>query len=272
MKKLYISDLDGTLLNSDAKLSDYSKSTINEFLAKGGHFTISTARTAATVGHILDGVNITLPVILMNGVCTYDLEKKEYINVNFIEKEAVDSLFDIIKKYNLSGFVYTIDNGKLATYYENLESPGAKEFVDQRVKRYNKPFTKVTNFNEISCKGVIYYSISDTKEKLTNAMEEVSKITGLNYSFYRDIYEENCYFLEVSSSKASKYNSLVWLKEKYCFDYITSFGDNLNDIGLFNASDFKVAVSNAREELKASASMIISSNNENGVAEYLKTI
>ena len=50
---LYISDLDGTLLNNNAKLSDYTKSTLKELINKNLNFSIATARTPATVVPIL---------------------------------------------------------------------------------------------------------------------------------------------------------------------------------------------------------------------------
>ena len=68
MKTLYISDLDGTLLNSKAMLSDFTVKTINDLTDKGMNFTIATARTSATVLKMLSDVNIKIPVILMNGV------------------------------------------------------------------------------------------------------------------------------------------------------------------------------------------------------------
>ena len=59
---LYISDLDGTLLTNDAKVSSLSKKLLNEALDDKINFTIATARTPATVINILDGINFSLPI------------------------------------------------------------------------------------------------------------------------------------------------------------------------------------------------------------------
>ena len=71
---LYVSDLDGTLLNTDAKLSDKSKEYLNTALNNNVKFTIATARTPATVVNLLEWVNINLPVITMNGSAIYDIK------------------------------------------------------------------------------------------------------------------------------------------------------------------------------------------------------
>ena len=43
MKTLFISDLDGTLLQPDAKLSQYTINTINQLIDKGMLFTVATS-------------------------------------------------------------------------------------------------------------------------------------------------------------------------------------------------------------------------------------
>ncbi|NLB45609.1 MAG: HAD hydrolase family protein, partial [Clostridiaceae bacterium] len=53
---LYLSDLDGTLLQPDATVSDYTRSVLNRLADENIHFSVATARTAATVRHILAGV------------------------------------------------------------------------------------------------------------------------------------------------------------------------------------------------------------------------
>ena len=64
---LYISDLDGTLLNDDAKLSKTTIKLLNKAINKNINFTIATARTPATVCDIMKDINLKIPAILMNG-------------------------------------------------------------------------------------------------------------------------------------------------------------------------------------------------------------
>ena len=80
MKTLYISDLDGTLLNENALLSEDTIQGLNKLIEKGVNFTVATARTNATVVKMLKNVNIQLPVILMNGVTIYDIRNKKSLS------------------------------------------------------------------------------------------------------------------------------------------------------------------------------------------------
>ena len=68
MKRLFVSDLDGTLLNESAEISDVTVEIINREMEKGLHFTISTARTPTTALKIVESLNLKLPVMMMNGV------------------------------------------------------------------------------------------------------------------------------------------------------------------------------------------------------------
>ncbi|MBQ4054847.1 MAG: HAD-IIB family hydrolase [Clostridia bacterium] len=271
-KTLYISDLDGTLLSPKAELTDLAKRAINDFCASGGHFSIATARTAATVEGIFAGVKINDPCILMNGVCSYDLSERRYTEINYIPIEAVTSILEVVKKYNISGFLYTIKDGELSTFYENTDSPGAAEFIEERIRKYNKPFTKIDSFFDYADQGCIYFSVSDKHEKLADAKNEIALIDGIHIEFYRDIYNTDCWYMEICSNKASKSHALKHLMSDRGYDRAVGFGDNLNDLPLFECCDIKYAVANARDEVKAAADHIIGSNAEDAVAKLLISI
>ena len=80
--ELFISDLDGTLLNGNAEVTEFTRDTLNRLMAKGLNFTAATARTLASAGKILSGLDLKLPVILMNGVLIYDMTEKKYVKIN----------------------------------------------------------------------------------------------------------------------------------------------------------------------------------------------
>ena len=270
MKKLYISDLDGTLLNENALLSEETEKELNILIEQGVNFTIATARTHATVEKMLKNVNISVPVVLMNGVAIFDLKTKKYVSVQNISNNGKKVLFETIRKHINSGFVFCIDNDIMSTYYENTDSPNAKQFIEEREKIYNKKFTKVESFNDCMEKNVVYYSINDKKEMLEEAYNAISACADLHAEFYRDIYNTDHWYLEVCSANASKKNAVNFLREHFSFDYVSSFGDNLNDIPMFEASDEAYAVANAKEEVKKAATGIIGSNKDNGVVNFIK--
>lgn len=271
-KTLYISDLDGTLLNERAEVSENSVRIINDFISSGGFFSFATARTVVTAVPMTEKININVPVVLMNGVCIYDTVKKEYIKTEKIPDSAFEKMTDILKRFDLSGFLFTINDGILETWYENLDSEYAKKFYEERTRKFGKKFIKTESFYLCAGKNAVYFSVTDTKEKLDPVYSLLRNTEGLHIDYYRDVYSSDSWYMELSSSEASKYNAVMYLRSRYGFDKVTGFGDNLNDLPLFRACDETWAVSNAREEVKQAASGIIKSNAEDGVALKISDI
>lgn len=268
-KNLYISDLDGTLLNKDAEVSQFTKDIINKFTQSGRYFTVATARTLDTVLQILDGTFVNTPIILLNGVAVYDMAKKMYEKIEIIEKNLAAKMFDEFKMRGISGFVYAIEGSDITYYYENLDNPQRKAFHDERVAKYGRVYTKVSSFAELLGRDIVYFSTCDTFEQLAPINESFKDWKKLNIEFYKDIYDEKLWYLEVCSVKASKYNAVKYLRETCGFDYVVCFGDNLNDLSMFEASDERYAMANAKDEVKSCASGIIGSNINDGVANHL---
>ncbi|MBH1942253.1 HAD-IIB family hydrolase [Mobilitalea sibirica] len=270
MKTLYISDLDGTLLQPNVELSANTITILNELMKQGMHFTVATARSLATVKPILADVSIHLPIILMNGVCIYDPMKKDYIKVEYFSKTSREILMALISSHNLKGFAYAIKDGVLATYYEDLSNKALKDFYEERVTKYKKPFTQIESFSRLADDPLIYFSLMDKKEALQQVFEVVSELSDLNCVFYKDNYSKDMWYLEIFSIYASKFHAVQFIRNYLQPETIVCFGDNLNDIPLFNASNRTYAVANAVPELKQKADAIIDRNTQDGVARWLK--
>lgn len=270
MNQLFISDLDGTLLNQNAEISCETEKIINQLIDNGMKFSVATARTLASAGKILSGLNIRLPIILMNGVLIYNPLDKRYEVVNSLTEKLRNEIQSNAKSLNLDCFMYTIRDNSMMTYFENLSSNAMKSFYNERREKYYKSFTQVKNFLEISDE-VIYYTFINKYDKLKPLYERLSKNTQLEITFYDDIYSENLWYLEAFSAKASKKQGLKYLRQKYGFNQITAFGDNLNDLPMLEEANLKCVVSNARQELLNSADIVIGSNSDDGVAKYLLT-
>ena len=78
---LFVSDLDGTLLEADASLNSDTARRINALTQKGVRITYATARTVRSVSRILGEIDFSLsdvPVALMNGVLLRDMRQLQF--------------------------------------------------------------------------------------------------------------------------------------------------------------------------------------------------
>jgi hydroxymethylpyrimidine pyrophosphatase-like HAD family hydrolase len=170
-KTLYISDLDGTLLNRNAELSEYTASALNNLIDKGVHFSVATARTAATSVFMLERVNINVPIILMNGVLIYDMAAKQYAKKEMLSKEKINQILLEMKKAKQTGLMYALSRDELVTYYENIYNAALRSFIDERVQKYNKVFTQIDDFGNADT-DVIYFCYMDTSENILDRQSQ----------------------------------------------------------------------------------------------------
>lgn len=312
-KMLYVSDLDGTLLNSDALLNEDVPERLNHLIDKGLCFTVATARTYATVNSIVKNVHLTYPMILMNGVMLYDPISKSCINAEIIERDSVEYILKGRKKFGVTGFAYALSpeisketleseiasnfeknlksdvtsnlkknsntgedkriqksGRKMATYYEKIATEHMEKFYVERRDVYHKPFSKVEKLEDILGEDIIYFSICYEEEVLRPFYEYLKKDERLNLNFYKDVYGDGLWYLEISHKNASKYYGIQRLRKLLHPAAITGMGDNLNDIPLFEACDRSCAVGNAHKEVKERADYILDTNLNAGVVKFLE--
>lgn len=262
---IYISDLDGTLLNSDGKLSNNSINLINEAIDNNINFTVATARTPATVVKILEKVNMNLPIITMNGATIYDMKNNKYIHSNFINNSLVSKINNIISKHNIGIFIYTLKNDHLYVYHNKLTNSEQKDFYNQRNSNAYKTFIE----KELPSNAkVLYFTMLDNKENIKKVYDEVKNIPGIYIAKYKDVYS-NCYNLEIYDINSTKAKAIEKFKSQYHYIKLITFGDNKNDIPMFNISDECYAVENAVTELKEMCTSTIGSNNNDSVAIFI---
>lgn len=270
MKRLFVSDLDGTLLNSKAEISDATAQIINRGIAGGMDFTISTARTPTTALKIVERLNIKLPVMLMNGVLIYDMASGRYLQKAVMDETVVMVLLGLIKLKGLSCFLYALEDGQFRAYYDSVESTSLNYFRNERIMKYDKKFTEVEDLSLIAGNDIIYCVLREPKEKLEGLYRELSVVKGVKAEFYPDVYNDAYYMLEIYSERASKKEALSYLRTTRHYDSVIGFGDNLNDKALLEASDYFYAVSNAHPEIQNMADSVIPSNDEDGVARFIE--
>lgn len=264
---IYVSDLDGTLLNSQKKVSEKTALILNELIEKGKiQFSVATARTPATVEDILKEIKMREQIIVMNGVALYDLDKHEYHQIEYISPDLVNKIMLAIGKWIEQGFVYTIDNHQLTVHYNQIVGEGRRNFYEERKALKRKKFVLESL---ASYDNVIYFVFIDTKENIEQIYDLLSCIEGIDRVMYQDIYCENSYLLEVYSDKATKANGIKKLKEKGGYDQVVAFGDQLNDRNMFQVADEAYAVQNAVNEIKKYATGIIGTNDEDSVAQFI---
>ena len=269
MKTLYISDLDGTLIHSDAKISEFTANTINNLVENGLIFSYATARSWHTSVKVTEGLKGCLPIILYNGAFVLENESKDIIVSNFFHNDTLRYVLDTLLKNDIYPLVYSLDGNDEHFNFVNEDKHitwGLRHFLDSRGNdpRYNP----VCNADELYKDNIFYFTCIDESEKLEPLYELFKADDRLNCVYQVDLYSK-AQWLEIMPKAASKRNAVLQLKEILGCDKVVCFGDGKNDISMFEIADECYAVANAADELKDIATGIIGSNNDDGVAKWL---
>ncbi|MDO4301464.1 MAG: HAD family hydrolase [Clostridia bacterium] len=264
-KTLYVSDLDGTLLNSNQSISDFTAQVINNMVEKGMVFTYATARSAYTACPKTSAIKGNIPLIIYNGVFIINNETGEKMLSSYFNQEQVQEIKSVLDMHGIYPIVYSfIDNREKFSFCINNMSRGIRDFTSTRENDERR--NEIIDLTNLYKGENFYYTCIDDKEKLLFAYDKLKN--KYRCIFSKDIYS-NDYWLEIMPKGATKANAVLKLKEMLGCDKIVSFGDNVNDIEMFKISHECYAVENAVDELKEYATGIIESNDNDGVAKWL---
>lgn len=267
---LYISDLDGTLLSSAGKLSQYTIESINYLIAKGLQFTIATARGIDSVEKILEPLNLELPIILNNGLFIYDSKSKKMLKSHSIEKSMALEIYEILLDYGIEPIVRVRECNNFKLYYNKLQNQTIEGFINDKKRSKVIECIESKNFINDDSKILSIFTLG-TKERLKDAAKFLTSKYNLGIDFYKDSYNDS-YWLEINPLMATKGAATLHLKEIFEFNRVISFGDNLNDLSMFDISDSSYAMMNGNKNIKNHVSKIIGTNDEDSVAKTIECI
>ncbi len=265
---LYVSDLDGTLLNGSSQVSENSARLLNNLIDSGAMFTVATARTPATVIPLLKEVNLKLPVVVMTGAAIWDEYHHRYKEIAVIDSEKVGRMCEIFAEGGVNPFIYTKQGESLVVYHAAGVSSEEQRFISERSESTHKKFVLEDNFNVGDKESLLVFAICahnilhDIYERIVNEIE-------CDAVCYRDISVEERWVLEVYAKGTSKAAAISRLAKSLDAGRIVVFGDNLNDIPMMRIADHSVAMSNAVNEVKEFADEVIGSNENDSVARWI---
>ena len=264
MRTLYLSDLDGTLLRSDQRLSPFTIDTLNSLIGQGMLFSYATARSYITASRVTQGITPPIPVITYNGAWMLENGTGRVLNRHGFTAEETWDIFDTLAAQGVWPIVYAmVDGVERFSFCPERCTPGMRDF---NATRHGDPREHPTDESHLCDGEAFYFTCIDQPEKLLPLYERYQDRFQCVYS--RDIYGSG-QWLEIMPLEATTAQAMLELKQMLGCDRVVCFGDGENDLSLFAAADECYAVANAVESLKRAATAVIGGNDEDGVARWL---
>lgn len=273
MKHIFITDLDGTLLNSHSHVSPRSAEIISDLSRHGALISVATARTPATVEPLLHDTLTTPPAIVMTGAAIWDRTSQSFIHPRYISPDNASRIIGICASHGINPFSYTLhSSGIIHTYFHGKPNNKEQKFIDERshlkLKRIHIMPRRNGDLPPAYPNTVLIFSLGPI-ERIYSLADELRQSGLCAVSSYPDIFNRQLAYIEIFAPGVDKASAVERLKQHVGADRLTVFGDNLNDIPMMKIADTAVAVENALPEVKEVADVVIASNNDDAVAHYI---
>ena len=272
--KIISLDLDGTLLDSQKRLSEANRAALEEAAAKGVHIVPTTGRFFGMMPQAVRDLPFVRYAITINGAQVYDRETDTAI---VREEIPLDMALDIISLLDGYDVIYDCYRSNWGWMTESLQAKAEDYATDahylKMVREFRKPVPDLKEYLKSTAaegdvqKVMLFARNTPGSESVTKAITEAVSERFPSIKTTSSTWNN----LELNIATAHKGNSLKRFAEHlgYTLDNCMALGDGTNDLSMIEAAGLGVAMSNAHPLVLAAADHVTVSNDEDGVAKAI---
>lgn len=255
MVKLFVSDVDGTLINDKRELSDGTIDAIRRAHDRGVDFMLATGRMHYGAALEWEKIGLNIPMIASQGAAIYNPADGKFLKKRKLSRDVVMKLIDFAEDRDLYIHVYTEETfhynrlTKFTPMYEATSN--IKGIHDENIRGCIEP------------DGSYKFLIVEKSDKMPELQRECEALFGEEAAITRS----TPIMLEFLAKGVSKGAAVLDYAEMrgLAREEIICCGNELNDVEMIRAAGLGLAVENASELLKREADAVIPSNNNEGV-------
>ena len=272
-------DLDGTILAPGALLNERTIKAIQKCIQRGLSIIINTGRSIESADNFRLPLGVEGPMVCFNGAIVADMPERKILNAVMLDTKAAEVCVDISRELGVHFQVYFLDDA----HTEDIKNKGSKapnitlitECNGDEREMYHKHTGILTELGDLkenlrkrgpnTCIKAMFLAEPEVQAKLRPLLKERA---GENIYVAQTLRT----FLEVMDASATKGQGLLFAIKHLGLkkEEVIAFGDEENDLPMFEAAGCSIAPSNAKDIVKDKADLVIGSNAEDGVAAFLE--
>lgn len=254
-------DLDGTLLNSEKKISQENINILKELERRGVKIFIVTGRTYISAKKFAELLDLDSAIIAYNGAKVVNYKNDEVLFDQPLNEKIVK---EVLKIARAEGFhVNLYQNNKW--YVEKLETPETIHYANHTgLTPVQKDFDTFED----------YFMTKVTIQDMENSTRFNEFCEKLAKTFESDVYTAKSqeFLFEILDKNVNKGITLKKLLKSYDIlpEECVAFGDAFNDLEMLTVVKYGVAMGNSSLKLKERVNYVTDTNDNNGVAKFLR--
>lgn len=266
MFKIIFSDIDGTLLNADRDLSDYTVETIRKLSKQEIPFILISSRMPAAMRHLQKKMDIEhLPIISYNGGLI--LIDGKSVSSTEIPIEIIQELHDFNETHDVHLSLFHKDEW----YVPRDDFWTQREINNTKVQPAFQSNQEVIEKWQKENKGAHKIMAMGEEEKI----DAIKEFLHQKYPDQLHLYRSKPTYLEIAPKAISKLTAVQYLLDnhfRFPLSQSMAFGDNYNDVEMIKGVGMGIAVGNAKPEVLEIAHMVTTSGKEDGVAKSISEL
>jgi Cof subfamily protein (haloacid dehalogenase superfamily) len=258
--RLVLADVDGTLVNSQKALTPRALKVVRMLSEREIVFAITSGRPPRGLSPVIGPLELSTPVAAFNGGMFVQPDLA-VIAQSLLQSGVAHKAVELIGHHGMDAWVYRGTDW----YIPDREGP----HVEREMATVRFPPTVVESFEDVLDEVVKIVAVSDDPEPLARLEEDVKDQCGHNVSASRS----QPYYLDITHPDANKGAVVNWLSDRLDIPpgQMATIGDGPNDMLMFRLAGLSIAMGNARDEVRAAADEVTSSNDDEGFARAVET-
>jgi Cof subfamily protein (haloacid dehalogenase superfamily) len=273
---ILLADVDGTLVDSQKRITARAETAIQKLAAAGIKFAVTSGRPPRGMKMIVQQVKMSTPLAAFNGGMLVEPETMKVLVQQTLDAETAQSVIERVGELDLDVWVYAGVNW----YLRDLNTPHREK--EERTVQF--PPTVVKNFDEALHQGVAkVVGVSDNYDLVAKAEKVIAdefehgvhaKCTTTSRDCEPSVSAARSqpYYLDITHPKANKGSVVEMLSDllKIPPAEFATIGDMPNDVLMFKKSGYSIAMGQASEEVKKSATYVTAGMDEEGFAKAIE--
>jgi Cof subfamily protein (haloacid dehalogenase superfamily) len=258
---MVVSDVDGTLVDKDKKLTEATIAAVGRLLDAGIGFTVISARPRSGIMPILDALSLDVPVAAFNGGFVFTRDGRELFHET-IHPEVARGALALAEGLAVDTWVFADDRWHASTV-------SGTHVEHERVASNQEPIVR-GEFADLADRADKITFVSDEPQVLKDLHARIDRAHGGKAT----VAQSQTYYLDITALAANKGDGIGKLAEAagVLLADTAAIGDQANDLPMLARVALPIVMGNAPDDMREGAAHVTLGNDRDGVAHAIDTI